>query len=51
MIREANGRLLKAFTLPLQARSQLDADFLTIVHGLPIAMELGSQIWVELDST
>lgn len=51
VIRNSNGRLTKAFLLPMQARSSLDADLQTIAYGLSIARLQGNQIWVEMDAT
>lgn len=52
IIRNAEGRLIKAFALPLpsQPRSQLEAKIQEAALALSSAQQHGSDIWLELDS-
>lgn len=50
VIRDHTGRLLLAFTTPLDAHSALEAELLAMHHGLMIAKEFGRPIWIESDA-
>ncbi|XP_042035113.1 uncharacterized protein LOC121781441 [Salvia splendens] len=50
LIRDYTGRVLKAFALPLDAHSPLEAELLAMHHGLVMAAELARPIWLETEA-
>ncbi|XP_042038362.1 uncharacterized protein LOC121784263 [Salvia splendens] len=50
VVRGSDGSLLRAFCTPLVAASGFEAELLALLHGLRMAMEFTSQVWVELDA-
>ena len=50
IIRDHSGRLIAAFTAPLDAHSTLEAELLAMHHGLLLAREFAQPIWVESDA-
>ena len=50
ILRDHSGRLLVAFTTPLDAQSALEAELLAIHHGLTLAREFSQPLWVESDT-
>ncbi|XP_042065470.1 uncharacterized protein LOC121808982 [Salvia splendens] len=50
LVRGSDGGLLRAFCSPVAASSTFEAELLTLIRGLEMAMELSTHIWTELDS-
>lgn len=50
LVRGPAGDLLAGFMTPLCAVSSFDAEFQSLLHGLRLAIQYSSHIWVELDA-
>ncbi|KAG6437031.1 hypothetical protein SASPL_101938 [Salvia splendens] len=50
VVRNEQGRILGGFAEPFRAGSAKEAELMALIRGLEIAITLGNNIWVEIDT-